>query len=105
MGVSRSELERTLNDLIRRGRIGNLQVSNEGTQIKYLGEQPAPSPQPTLESRLVCTPNQFECKYTRKCIEKSQLCDYNQDCDDRTDESECVMDERANANNKDATNI
>lgn len=40
-------------------------------------------------AQMTCSPEQFQCKSTGKCISPDWRCDYDKDCEDGTDEMNC----------------
>ena len=76
-----------------RGDIAIDDISMQPECTRYSGNLPEPPatqiPMTTTPGPGACTPDEFYCVANTKCIPKTALCDFKNDCDDGADEVGC----------------
>ncbi len=70
-------------------------VSMRPQCTQYTGSLPDPPatmiPGTTTAGPGACTPDEFYCVANQKCIKKTMMCDFKNDCSDGADELDCGM--------------
>ncbi|XP_077509129.1 basement membrane-specific heparan sulfate proteoglycan core protein-like isoform X11 [Amblyomma americanum] len=78
-------LQRAIRSVLDSGTVGRFSISGEKSTLAQLGVQ---TPHP---GGIRCGDSQFACDDNRRCVESSRRCDGRRDCNDGTDEENCVV--------------